>query len=345
MNESSIHRDNHYVPRLYLKRWGAGRDRISTYRLLVSHPQVPLWKMSSIRGVAYREHLYTRIVAGRESDDVEKWLDREFEAPAEEPIHKAVTGARLSPADWRRLVRFLASQDVRTPARFVENLARWSKTLPELIESTLQASVRRLELAKESGTQVIQQDMPGQDYLPFRVTTESDPESEMVKLQGEAIAGRGMWLFSIRHLLTRTVDVLCRHSWTILSPPDDLTWFTSDDPVVRLNWYGPNSYDFQGGWGNPGTDIFLPLGPRHLLFTTVGRNPPQRGTVVSDTIARELRRFMAEHAHRTIFADMPDPEVPLLRPRTVDAVALRNENEQWKRWHHEQSSAERELMG
>jgi hypothetical protein len=73
--------------------------------------------------VAYYSHLYTRIAAGEESDEVEKWLDREFEGPAEESLHKATSEARLTPDDWRRLVCFLAAQDVRTPARFAEHAA------------------------------------------------------------------------------------------------------------------------------------------------------------------------------------------------------------------------------
>jgi hypothetical protein len=160
MTETYFHRNNHFVSRGYLKRWALPDDRVWTYRILVSHAQVPLWKKRSIRGLAYHTHLYTRITAGGETDEIEKWLDREFETPAEEAIEKATSGARLTTEDWKRLVRFLAAQDVRTPARLVERLKHWEATLPGLIEDTLQKSVHTLESAKKSG-----QALPLQRYI------------------------------------------------------------------------------------------------------------------------------------------------------------------------------------
>jgi hypothetical protein len=316
-----------------------------TYRVLVSHEHVPLWKNSSIRGVAYHEHLYTRVAAGTETDEVERWLDREFEAPAEEAIHKVISNARLTPTDWKQLVRFVAAQDVRTPARLIENLQRWHASFPEFIQTTLERSVRKLEELNRSGTPIPEDNAPDADYIPLRVTTAIEPGQEVGLLKAETILGRGLWLFSIRHLLTKTLNALHRHRWTILIPPDDLTWFTSDDPVIRLNYYRPGHYDLRGGWGSPGTDILLPLGPRHLLHAVVGKRPPPRGTVLPRSQSEEVRRIIAEHAHRMIIAAERDPDIPQLRPRIVNAEALRRESEQWRNWHAEQTAAERELMG
>lgn len=345
MSETPFHHDNHYVPCGYLKRFAASHKRVWTYRTLVSHSQVPLWEKSFIRGVAYHLHLYTRIATGRETDEIEKWLDREFEAPAEEALRKATSDERLTQTDWKRLVRFLAAQDVRTPARFAENLRRWHATLPALIEDALQKSVRKLESAKASGETIVQPKAPNGDYLPFRVTTETEPDQEFGKLKGAIVPGRGLWLFSIRHLLTQTANVLQQHRWTILTPPEDLSWFTSDDPVIRLNFYGNGKYDFRGGWGSTGTELLLPLSPRHLLYTQIGQRPPRRGEVMPRVQAEMIRGLIAEHAHRMIFAASPDGEVPKLRPRTVNADLFREEDEQWRRWHEDQTAAERELMG
>lgn len=124
MTDTPFRRDNHYVPCGYLKRWAARDGRVWTYRILVPHPAVHQWKPSSPRGVAYHSHLYTRLVAGRETDEVEKWLDSEFEAPAQEAIEKATSHGRLTPDDWERMLRFLAAQDVRTPAWFDEQFKR-----------------------------------------------------------------------------------------------------------------------------------------------------------------------------------------------------------------------------
>ena len=80
--------------------------------------------------------------------------------------------------------------------------------------------------------------------------TEKDPDSKTAKISAEAVVGRGYWLFSIKTALTKTQRVLHEQHWTILSPAEGLSWFTSDDPVVRLNYYSPDKYNFDGGWGD-----------------------------------------------------------------------------------------------
>lgn len=345
MSDFDFRRDNHFVPHAYLKRWAASDKRIWSYRILVSHPDVEPWKRRSIRGVAYHAHLYTRLAAGRETDEIERWLDSEFEAPAEEALRKATSDERLTPDDWERLIRFVASQDVRTPARLLEHLARQSATLQGLLDGTLKHSVEKLQAAHDAGETISVIPSADSEYLPFRVTTEIAPDADFGLLKGEIINGRALWLFNIRHLLTKTLKVLHQHRWTILSPPLGMKWFTSDDPVIRLNFERAGKYDFKGGWGSIGSEILLPLSPHHLLYTHIGKRPPRRGERMSSDQAFWVRRCIAEHAHRMIFAAEPEADVSSLRPRVVSAEILRHENEQWQKWHEEQTAAERELMG
>jgi hypothetical protein len=72
--------------------------------------------------VACHRHLYTRLVAGEETDEFEQWLDQEIETPAAEVIEKAISDTQLTPDDWKRLVQFLAAQQVRTPRWLAEQL-------------------------------------------------------------------------------------------------------------------------------------------------------------------------------------------------------------------------------
>ena len=341
----TFHRDNHYVACMYLKRFATASGHVLTYPILVAHERVPLWKRSSIKGIAYRAHLYTRIVASGQTDEFETWLNEEFETPAEEALRKATEDMRLTPGDWQKIIRFVAAQDVRTPARLFESTQRWNKAAPTMLEETLQESVRRLELAKSRGDEIKPVKAPNSEYLPVRITSTIKPGEEFGEIKAEMIVGRGLWLFNIRTLLTGTLKVLLEQKWSILTPPEGLEWFTSDDPVVRLNYYDENNYDFKGGWGNPGTEIFLPLSPRHLLYTKVGHPRPPRGTVVDRVKAEMIRHFIAEHAHRYIFSKSADAAILKLRHRTIDAAVLQDENEQWSRWHEEQTRAERELMG
>ena len=42
------------------------------------------------------KNLYTRIVRGGEADDIEQWLNREFESPAKEPFQKVLADKELT---------------------------------------------------------------------------------------------------------------------------------------------------------------------------------------------------------------------------------------------------------
>lgn len=149
----------------------------------------------------------------------------------------------------------------------------------------------------------------------------------------------------MRHLLTNTLDRLAEHRWTIVSTEDDLPWFTTDDPVVRLNFRNASDYDFKAGWGVQKANIFLPLSPKHLLITQVGEKKTfQCGEVLPRHMSIMLRRMTAEHAHRYIFSPGKDPMILQYKPRVINAQAVKNETEQWQRWHEEQSNAERGLL-
>jgi hypothetical protein len=346
MNEVPTSRDNHYVPCVYLKSFAGKGGRVETYRTLVSHPSVPLWRPQSMRGIAYYSHLYTRVTAHGETNEIEKWLSRDFETPAEDALQKVTSDAQLTPVDWNNLVRFLAAQDVRTPARFLENVVRWNTQIPGLLQEVVEDSANHLKEMK-AGTGMARPNTSrgDYDYIPFRVTAKIDPGSEFGTLKSEVLIGRPLWLFSLKYALTNTINALHQHRWTILTPPAGLRWFTSDDPVIKLNFYGDGKYDFNGGWGNRGTEIILPLSPRHLLYTMVGERPPRRGEMMARAHAEMVRRFIAEHAHRMIFAKSPDAEVVDLRPRMVNRDLFQAETEQRAEWHREQSTAERRLRG
>ena len=335
---------NHYVPCLYLKRWAGTDAKVRVYRVLVPHASVPMWKPSSIDGIGYHRNLYTRILAGAETDEFENWLERDFETPAAEPLRKATAGERLSSDDWECIIRFLAAQDVRTPARLVEFLARQTEQLPGMTDEVLKNVVSELTEAKRMGRTI---ERPTSDLaagFPSRVTKEIEPGAEMGTLKVEMVVGRSLWLWSLQRLLTETYKVLRMHKWTIVRPPFNINWVTSDNPVVKLNYYSDGRYDFKGGWGRKGGQILMPLGPQHLLYTRIGDRPPWlKGDRVPESLALKFQTFIIENAHRYVYAAQEDPLVAKTRPRVVNAAAYESETDQWRRWDEEQSQAERDL--
>lgn len=336
-----LRKDNHYVPKLYLKQW-ARNGKIPTYRLLVPSANCPLWKDHSIKGIAFHQHLYTYLAGQGETDEFERWLDREFESPAEEAIDRAVHGRRLSPQHWNQLIRFLAAQDVRTPVRLKEFLARQHKTLLPLINETLTSSVEELERAARLGVHLSAPKRDTNDLFPFKVTIARNADGGG-SIRAETVVGRQLWLASSRHILTSTISRLTAHRWTILHAPDGVTWPTSDNPVIRLNFSDAKNYDFLGGWGRHNGEILLPLSSKHLLYTKIGSRPSPRGTALDEGTAHLVRRMIIEHADRFVFAQ-EQSDVHLIRPRMVCPETFRQEQLAWQNWHRKQSQAEADLL-
>ena len=86
----------------------------------------------------------------------------------------------------------------------------------------------------------------------------------------------------------------------------------------------------------------MPLSPKHLLFTQIGDDIPRR-FVLTTAQTSEFQRFIAERAHRMIFARKPMSCVEQLRPRLVNLELYRHEQVAWGNWHDDQRRVEQDL--
>jgi hypothetical protein len=339
---AQLRKDNHYVPQLYLKQW-MRNEKIPTYRLIVPHENCRPWKDKSPKSIAFLQHFYTYHVAGKgDTDEFERWLDSEFESPAEEAITRVVNGRQLTAEHWRNLIRFAVAQGVRTPAHFREFMERQSSTLEPLLKDVTSTAVHKWEQATKrrvpvSGASPDNTTSPRFD-VPLNVSVERTPDGDGL-LKVSTTLGRKLWIESCRYLLSHTVSRLLSQRWTILHAPDGMTWPTSDNPVVRLNFIDDSNYDFHGGWDRTNGNIFLPLSPKHLMFTQVRSSLPRRGTVLSKPYAQKIRKMIIEHADRYIFS-IEESDIQSIRPRKVDPIALKRERQMWQTWHEVQSKAE-----
>lgn len=250
----------------------------------------------------------------------------------------------MSKEHWRRLVRFIAAQDVRTPSRLHEDLERWKSNAPAVMEECLRDLDEMLKSMK-GRTPLASSEAHKRPGFPIRVHVRpsmNDPEMAEVGL--EAVAGRGTWLWGQRHLLGGVASHLHEHQWTILVAPGEVTWPTTDTPVIRLNYNNDQNYDFKGGWGSRGTEIIMPLGPKHLVYTKIGYPRPERGTVLDVPLARQFKKLICMHAFRQIFSPTEDKEITILRRRTVNLEKFRQEKSEWEKFAAEQTEAESQLM-
>lgn len=337
---SNIKKDNHYVPQAYLRQWTI-KGEIPTYRLLVPHENCEMWKNHSPGSIAKHQHLYTYYSGSADTDEVERWLDRDFESPAIVSINKVVMGNPIDAEDWNNLFRFAVAQSIRTPAGLHQFTERQQKTLPGLIDDTLKKSIVKLEAAVKTGVKL--QSNPAEDVgnkLPIkvsRVKTSDGAEG----IQVTALNGRKMWIWQLRHVLTHTIHRLPKYRWTILHAPPGITWPTSDNPLIKICFNARGEYYLNGGWATPGVQVILPLSPKHLLYTKLGTRPPPKGTTINWQEAVFFRQVILESALRYVFAVDPT-EINIIRPRTVSQERCRHEIKMWSDWHNTQSKEEAE---
>lgn len=99
-SDVDITRASHYVPQATLRRWSANGTHLYAYRILVSHPGVPEWRLHGIRGLVRQADLYTTFDGSTEGDDFERFIIREIEEPGQEAIEQLLAKGRMRPADW-----------------------------------------------------------------------------------------------------------------------------------------------------------------------------------------------------------------------------------------------------
>lgn len=344
MSSGQVHRHNHFVPRAYLKRWANAEGRIWTYRTLVSEASVPSWRLHSVRGVAYHEHLYSRMAAGGVSDEFEQWLAQTIETPAEEALQKVINHSRLTPADWNALLDFFAATQGRTPAHLLRRMQAWDVDMPRLLDSVLKETTAKLDRGEIAAPEGVSFKQAGKIEMPVLARARRNPDGRGGVLEAEMVLGRGLWLYELERMIVVTAKHLRRLNWTILRPPVGSTWLTSDDPVMCLNYNSAESFNFKGGWGSRGTELILPLSPEHLLYAQVGQRAPlKKYSRVSQSFADVVQRMIVLHGHRMLFACEPSEFVGAARPRAEDRAAFEHERAEWLRFHANQSEAETSL--
>lgn len=341
MSQKQFRINHHFVPECYLKRWQNYKKKIFTYRVLVSHNKVPVWRNYSVSSIAYQKHLYTHVVSGCESDELEIWFDREFESNANMAIEKAVNDQKLSPSDWKTLIRFLAAQDVRTPARLFDHLESTSKSLPLILDNILKKLKKKIDNGK-FGDNKPQNHAVDPELFPLKVTPLFEEGSEEGTLKVETYAGRSSWIFSIKLALNRTSKILHTHKWRIVKPAEGYSWPTSDNPVVKLNYYRHGSFDLKGGWGMPKGNIIFPLGPEHAMLTQIGPWSMPKGTRLPIGLTENIIKYIATNAHRQIFSIDKNKKIPALRKRIANNHLFKQEKEEIRLWHEINANLERE---
>ncbi len=332
---NNITKNNHYVPQFYLRNWSKDGKTIFVYRTLVSDKEVPLWTRTSIEHIASHQHLYTILVDGEPNDYYEKWFNSEFETPAQPAIEKVIRGIHLTYRDYELLIQFLAAQIVRTP--------KWHASIndhiSEIFPNALKQTVDKLEdtIKSQKSLPSLSQKVSDRFQIHIKITPEEDTDTSI--LEAKLYTGQKMWLTRINVMLPKIVSVLKKNSWTILEAANNQEFPTSDDPVVCMGYRNSSDYWFKGvGLKQKNANIFMPLTPKHLLFTEVGHETKARQ--INYEFNTLINEVIIKHANRNIFSTSKIKGMLALHPRIINPTLFNEEQAFWRTWLESQRDAE-----
>jgi len=329
----NLSRNNHYIPKFYLKNWGV-ENKIWEMQLLVPNENLPVWRRESIKKTAFQKNLYIRTTGQSETDDFELWFNTDFESPVQDAFFKAVNDERLYPEDWEKLIHFLAAMSMRTPAQIVKMNNRLKQIVPEVLDKYVS------ELSKKEDHEIIKavieftkNKKEDNSLFPSIFNLVKNPdENESDLMEIGVPVGKGLNLYAMNLILTNTAGILQEHHWSIVTIADGMTWATSDDPVMCLNRYGKDDYDFNGGWGAVGSEIIFPISPTKAIYTQIGYKNLRRINLDTD-MSNNIQRMIIKHAHRSIYSLLPDLEIEKIKPRMVDLKEYEEEEKTWEQFH------------
>ncbi|MEQ7148933.1 DUF4238 domain-containing protein [Enterococcus gallinarum] len=327
---------NHFVPKIYLKQW-ATVNRIYEYKLLVSHEQVPKWNSVSITNTSTVDSLYLYVEEGELTDEMEDYFSNEFEMKFGSFVDNVNRKKLISELDHDYISKLVVGQYLRTLRgyQWAQNIV--IKQYPKIIEELSQKMNHELANKGEiSKRKIDKYDM----LLPLKMDINpADGDKSLLKI--ESYAGKSTWIMGIKHVLNSTYKALNSASWTIYEAPLNFYWTTSDDPVIFLNYYGKDDYDFNGGFGNPGTEIIFPLSPQKLLYTKIGDKSEEEYLVATYKVAELFQKLIVEHAFTKVYSQDKNHRVTKIRKRTVDKDKYSGVEQSLKNFH--QSYMENEV--
>lgn len=108
-----------------------------------------------------------------------------------------------------------------------------------------------------------------EQFYPFPVQPlEADIEFETGTIKSSIVLGRASFLSSIASFVNGSVgDRVRNFNWTIVRPPREHFFLTSDNPAIAFGAYKDNKIEVDGiGLGRWNVTLVLPLTPDAALF-------------------------------------------------------------------------------
>lgn len=325
---------NHYVPQFYLRNWSQDGKKIWVYSLLVPHSKIPYWQEKSIDYTACWNDFYTIFNGEQETDDFEKWFNKEFETPTKPIINKLIQGKAISKQEQITLTHYIMAQDVRVPARMNLFLETAKTSFSTCLDSLSFENISKEDLIKYKSHNKDNKE------LPIKVSLDKNKG----EVEVSAFVGKSVYLSGVKHLLTSTIKKVEHHKWQVIHSAEGVSFPTTDNPVILLNYNSKYDYNFKGGWGNKNGNIIFPISPKCLLFTEIGSKNKTSNLDYSREWSEFFRKIIIEHAHRFVYADSKQKGMLSINPRRVNEKLYKEEQSTMNGWHEYNLQAEQEMI-
>lgn len=292
-------RRHHYVPACYLKHFAVPQDRFVGRLHAYDRMTGKAWPTTPDKS-AHERDFYRVDVEGEHANLAEGAygaLETRF-APTLANVVERGTLPKDSDVAMHELFAFVASQAVRTP-RIRETQERFHNDTAMLYLHTLADN-------KDVFLREVRESEPGM--------SEADAE-EMYQTHLEFLNAKGARIVMDQTTLVRESlewagdieDFLAMRSWILGVAPADTMFITTDDPVhlVPSGRDAPKNPLWSPGFGDPYTNVVVPLSPRLMLmglpyeFTARARVRLSRPDVAS------MNMDLAMSAYRFIYSTEP----------------------------------------
>ena len=343
-DKQKLGRNNHYVPRMYLKQWADSNNKICLYNLLVSNENVPVWNKQSISRTASMGNLYVRMDGELESDDFEDYFAHSFEDPASEPLRKVCNGERLNTKEWMTLIDFVTAQYVRTVSFYIRMQPIVAKNIQSAIDGVLSGIENgivdyRIKNDMNSGDGIDMSLLP----LDVKITKENEGDAHAF-LSVETVAGKSSWLMCIKRFLGKNSVVMKWMRglhWSVIESHPNVSWPTTDTPLVIINPHKqPGSFI---GVGEPGNVFIFPISPSKALIAK-NEKRLRYGFKPSYEQSLLIKQAIVNNALLYIYSDHEDNDIVNMRSRIVSESEYKKVHASLDRWHANYLSEEVPLL-
>lgn len=296
MAEQELKRDNHFVSQCYLKYWTDNDGKLLVYKKIIPHINCnkPSKRFPSQVGKLY--NFYIRYDGNEEKDDLEDLFNFSFENELGnilKKINEDIKLEKLSENESDILMKFVAVQRYKTIDGLNRIKEMSEKVLPKVMKDSIDSMKQSTSLVKHTSNSNIE--------LPIKVNA-IEKKDNILDISIEAVNGKTFWLMQMENIMENLYKTLKKHKWKILKSPKGLYWYTSDNPVLTLNYYGSGKYDFHGGFDSKGSNIIVPLTPKHLLITEIGCEEMPKMNIATVPFYQRIQRFICENATNDIYS-------------------------------------------